>query len=155
MDVHSHAFFFNRTGHCAYTGFFGTGIFLEDRENSVKSPFKKIEEKKLLSSVEKLGVLSKLESAGITLSKIEESGLLSTAEKLGLLGFAEEFLVSDPAAVASGALPFVVLAIGSAAFIPHDNAVTSIVSYTLATVFAGVATAALAGGFLLAGLQEE
>lgn len=42
-------------------GFFGTGLFLEDKEQSAKSAFKKIEEKKLLSTVEKTGILSKLE----------------------------------------------------------------------------------------------
>lgn len=136
-------------------GFFGTGIFLEDRETSAKSPFKKIEEKKLLSSVEKLGLLSKLEAAGITLSKIEQSKLLSTAEKLGALELAEKFLVAEPAAVASSALPFVVLAVGSAALIPHDNTITTAISYTLASVFAGVATVSVVGGFFLASLQEE
>jgi hypothetical protein len=35
--------------------------------------------------VEKLGLLSKAEKAGFTLSKIEESGLLSFAESSGVL----------------------------------------------------------------------
>jgi hypothetical protein len=143
------------TVHLSLTGFFGTGYFLEDRETSSKSAFKKIEEKKLLSSVEKLGILSKLESAGLTLGKIEQAGLLSTAERLGLLAVAEDLLVAEPAAVASGALPFIVLAIASAVLIPHDNGVAAFLSYSMAATFAGVGTAALAGGFLLAGLQED
>jgi len=37
------------------------------------------------AQVEKLGLLSKAEKAGFTLSKIEESGLLSFAESSGVL----------------------------------------------------------------------
>jgi hypothetical protein len=40
---------------------------------------------RLFLQVEKLGLLSKLESAGFTLSKIEEAGLLTYAEKSGVL----------------------------------------------------------------------
>ena len=136
-------------------GFFGTCLFLEDREESGKSAFKKIEEKKLLSTVEKAGLLSKLEKAGITLSKIEKLGLLSTAEKLGLLSVAEDVLTGNPATLAAGALPFVVLAVMSASLIPHDNGIESALSYGLALTFTGVAGALLAGGFIVAGLQEE
>ena len=35
--------------------------------------------------MEELGLLSKLEASGLTLSKIEQSGLLSKAEKSGVL----------------------------------------------------------------------
>lgn len=136
-------------------GFFGTGLFLEDREVSNKSAYKKIEEKKLLSSVEKLGLLSQLEKSGLTLSKIEQSGLLSTAERLGALSLAEDLLTANPATIASGSLPFIVLAIASAALIPHDSGIASAVSYTLALTFTGVATAALAGGFIVAAIQED
>jgi hypothetical protein len=38
-------------------GFFTNGLFLEDKETSSTSVYKKIEKKKLLSSVEKLGLL--------------------------------------------------------------------------------------------------
>lgn len=136
-------------------GFFSTGYFLEDSEVSSKSAYKKIEEKKLLSAVEKMGLLSKLESSGLTLSKIEQAGLLSTAERLGLLSIAEDLLTANPATIASGSLPFVVLAIAAAALIPHDNGVTAAISYTLAATFTGVATAALAGGFIVAAIQED
>jgi len=137
------------------TGFFGTGLFVEDREVSSKSAYKKIEEKKLLSTVEKMGLLTKLEESGLTLTKIEQSGLLSTAEKLGLLSIAEDLLTANPATVASGAVPFVVLAIAAATLIPHDNTLVSIISYTLAATFTGVATTAVVGGFVLAAIQEE
>lgn len=136
-------------------GFFGTGLFLEDKEESSKSAFKKIEEKKLLSTVEKAGILSKLEGAGLTLTKIEQSGLLSTAERLGLLGVAEDVLTGNPATLAAGALPFVVLAILSAVLIPHDNGLETGLSYGLAITFSGVATTLLASGFIVAGLQDD
>lgn len=136
-------------------GFFGTGIFLEDREASSKSPFRQIEEKGLLSAVEKAGILSKLEAAGFTLSKIEQSRLLSTAERLGLLSVAEDLLTSNPATIASGSIPFIVLSIAALVFVPHDNAVSAVLSYTASAMFAGVATAALAGGFIVAAIQED
>lgn len=136
-------------------GFFGTGLFLEDREDSSKSAFKKIEEKKLLSSLEQAGILSKLEKAGFTLTKIEQAGLLSTAENLGLLSLAEDLLTANPATIASGSLPFIVAAIASLSLIPHDNGVTTFLSYALGATFAGVATAAVVGGFVVAALQEE
>jgi hypothetical protein len=47
-----------------------------------------MEEKKLLSFVEKAGLLSKAEAAGVTLSKVEELKLLSTAEKCARLALA-------------------------------------------------------------------
>eukprot|EP00890_Picochlorum_soloecismus_P000884 jgi/Picsp_1/1797/NSC_05265-R1_protein len=136
-------------------GFFGTGLFLEDKEQSAKSAFKKIEEKKLLSTVEKTGILSKLEKSGLTLSKIEKAGLLSTAERLGLLSIAEDVLTGNPATLAAGALPFVVLSVMSASLIPHDNGIETSISYGMAAVFAGIATTLLAGGFIVAGLQED
>lgn len=136
-------------------GFFGTGLFLEDRESSSKSPFRQIEEKKLLSAVEKAGILSKLEAAGFTLTKIEQSGLLSTAERLGLLSVAEDLLTANPATIASGSIPFIVLSIASLVFIPHDNAALAALSYTVGATFAGVATTALVGGFVVAAIQED
>jgi len=136
-------------------GFFGTGLFLEDSEVSSKSAFKKIEEKKLLSTVEKAGLLSTLEKSGFTLSKIEKAGLLSTAENLGLLALAEDVLTGNPATLASNALPFIVLAVLSAALIPHDNAVEAFLSYGLSLTFVGVATGFLVGGFVVAAIQED
>jgi hypothetical protein len=105
--------------------------------------------------VEKAGVLSKLDKAGFTLSKIESAKLLSTAENLGLLSLAEDVLTGDPATLAAGALPFVVLAIASASLIPHDSGLAAALSYTLAATFTGVAGAALVGGFVVAAIQEE
>ena len=137
------------------SGPFGIGLFAEDRETSTKSAFKKIEEKKLLSGLESAGILSKLEKSGLTLTKIEQSGLLSTAENLGLLSVAEDLLTANPATIASGSLPFIVAAILSLALIPHDNGITTFLSYSLGATFAGVGTAAVVTGFILAAIQEE
>lgn len=131
------------------------GIFAEDSEVATKSAYKSIEDKKLLSAVEKSGLLSKLEGAGLTLTKIEQSGLLSTAENLGLLALAEDLLTANPATIASGAIPFVVLAVLSASLIPHDSGLTSALSYGLAATFSGLAAGLLAGGFVLSAIQEE
>lgn len=136
-------------------GFFGTGLFLEDSETSSKSAFKKLEDKKILSTVEKAGLLSALEKSGFTLSKIEKAGLLSTAEDLGLLALAEDVLTGNPATLASNALPFVVLSVMSAALIPHDNSIETFLSYGLSLTFVGVATGFLVGGFVVSALQEE
>ena len=53
-------------------GFWGTGLFLEDSEASSKSAFKKIEDKKLLSAVEKAGLLSSGCDASITIPGCED-----------------------------------------------------------------------------------
>ena len=98
-----------------------------------------MEEKKLLSFVEKAGLLSQAEKAGITLKKVEELKLLSTAAKcvaaprslsrprsradalrcfsrsLGLLSLAESAASTDGALISSLSLPFVAIAIGA----PH------------------------------------
>ena len=109
----------------------------------------------MLSSVEKAGILSKLEKSGLTLSKIESAGLLSTAERLGLLAVAEDVLTGNPATLASNALPCIVLAVLAASLIPHDNAIESFISYSLALTFAGVASAFVVGGFVVAAIQED
>lgn len=44
-----------------------------------------VEKLRLLSKLESAGLLSALEKGGFTLSKIEKAGLLTTAEKLGVL----------------------------------------------------------------------
>jgi len=137
------------------TGFWGTGLFLEDQESSGSSVWKKIEKKKLLSSVEKSGLLSKAEGAGLTLSKIEKLGLLSTAEKLGLLTLAEDALSSDPGSIAALSMPCIVAAILSASLIPHDSSVTTFISYALALVSSGAAGVFFIGGFVISFLQEE
>uniref|UniRef100_A0A0D3EQL4 Uncharacterized protein n=1 Tax=Oryza barthii TaxID=65489 RepID=A0A0D3EQL4_9ORYZ len=64
---------------------FGAGIFAEGSEEVEVDVFKKLERRKVLSTVEKAGLLSRAEELGVTLSSLEELGLLSKAEDLGLL----------------------------------------------------------------------
>lgn len=140
----------------AWTKGIGTiGYLSEDKEKSAPNMLRQLEKKKVLSSVEKLGLLSAAEKAGLSLSKIEKLGLLSTAERLGLLSLADEVLVTEPGKISSLSLPFIVASIGAAALIPHDNGLEVVLSYTLATVFSGVAFALFVAGFVIKGLQED
>ncbi|MCO5584297.1 hypothetical protein L7F22_038221 [Adiantum nelumboides] len=79
------------------------------------------DEEELLSHVEKESLLSKAESAGLTLSSIEKMGLLSKAEDLCLLTFAVSFAISSPQLLASLSLPFIVLAIVTLVVILDDS----------------------------------
>lgn len=56
----------------------------EDDIMAKPSLLKNVQQMRLLSKAEKLGLLSLLEGAGLSLTKIEELGLLSTAEKVGM-----------------------------------------------------------------------
>nr|PNR27729.1 hypothetical protein PHYPA_029881 [Physcomitrium patens] len=85
---------------------FGAGVFAENTETESVDIVKKLE-KKLLSQVEKAGLLSKAESLGVSLSQIEKLGLLSKAEDLGLLTLAEKFVTTSPASLASVKFPSV------------------------------------------------
>lgn len=131
------------------------GYLLEDKEKASPNVFKQLEKKKILSSVESLGLLSAAEKAGLSLSKIESMGLLSTAERLGALSFAEELLVSDPGKITSASLPFIVAGIASLSLIPHDNGLEAALSYGLGATFLAVAGALFIGGFVVKGLQDE
>lgn len=72
-----------------------------------------MEEKKLLSFVEKAGLLSAAEKAGLSLQKVEQLKLLSTAESLGLLSLAESAATTDGAVIASLGIPFFALGCGA------------------------------------------
>ncbi|KFM22975.1 hypothetical protein F751_0333 [Auxenochlorella protothecoides] len=134
---------------------FGAGYFAEEKDVSPSSMYRKIEKKKVLSGVERLGLLSKAEKAGLTLTKIEQLGLLGAAENLGLLSLAERLLVSDPGLITSASIPALVLSILAAALIPHDTALTSIISYLISSLSLGVAAVLFITGFVVKGLQEE
>ncbi|EFN59966.1 hypothetical protein CHLNCDRAFT_133072 [Chlorella variabilis] len=135
---------------------FGTiGLFAEDREKSSVNIFKQVEKKKLLSTVEKAGLLTAAEKAGLSLGKIEKLGLLSTAERLGLLTLAEDLLTTDPGKISSASLPCFVAAIAALVFIPQDNALESVLAYTLSLGAGGLGAVLFIGGFLVKGLQDE
>ncbi|KAK9814674.1 hypothetical protein WJX72_009598 [[Myrmecia] bisecta] len=136
-------------------GFFGTGYFREEADQNVDSYLKRIEKKKILSGVEGLGLLSKAEKAGLTLTQIEKLGLLSTAERLGLLTTLEKLLVAEPGQVSSLSIPFLLATLGALVVIPDDNVALAVVKYTTAALLGGVAVTFFAGGFLLASLQDD
>lgn len=133
---------------------FGAGIFYEGSEDIEVDVFKKLEKRKVLSNVEKAGLLTKAEDLGLTLSSIERLGLLSKAEELGLLSLLETVAGSSPAALASAALPVLVAALAVIVLIPDDSAALVVVQYVVAGVLGAGAVGLLVGSVVLDGLQE-
>ncbi|CAH2040920.1 unnamed protein product [Thlaspi arvense] len=133
---------------------FGAGIFYEGSEDFEVDVFKKLEEKKVLSNVEKAGLLSKAEELGLTLSSIEKLGVFSKAEELGLLSLLEKAASFSPSALASAALPALVAAILAIVLIPDDSAGLVAVQAVIAAAFGVGAAGLLVGSVVLGGLQE-
>lgn len=134
---------------------FGAGLFFEGSEELEVDVFKKLEKRKVLSNVEKAGLLSKAQDLGFTLSSIEKLGVLSKAEDLGLLSLLEKSASLSPAALASASLPLLVAAIAAFILIPHDSAALVAVQTVIAgTLFAGAAGLFI-GSVVLDGLQED
>ncbi|XP_023000865.1 uncharacterized protein LOC111495182 [Cucurbita maxima] len=133
---------------------FGAGIFYESSEDVEVDVFKKLETKKVLSNVEKAGLLSKAEELGFTLSSIEKLGVFSKAEEFGLLSLLEKVASASPSTLASLALPILVAALAAIVLIPDDSAPL----VALQAVVAGGLTLGAAGLFVgsvvLGGLQE-
>lgn len=134
---------------------FGAGIFTEGSEEVEVDVFKKLEKRKVLSNVEKAGLLSKAEDLGLTLSSIEKFGFLSKAEQLGLLSLLERAANSSPSVLASVAIPFFVAAIATIVIIPDDSLPLIAAQAIIAGAFALGATGLLVGSVLLGGLQES
>ncbi|XP_021761676.1 uncharacterized protein LOC110726507 [Chenopodium quinoa] len=133
---------------------FGAGLFFEGSEEVQVDVFKKLENRKVLSNVEKAGLLSKAEDLGFTLSSIEKLGVLSKAEDLGLLSLLENFASLSPAALASASLPLLVAAIAAVVLIPDDtSALVATQAVVAGTLFAGAAGLFI-GSVVLDGLQE-
>nr|XP_043615357.1 uncharacterized protein LOC122587296 [Erigeron canadensis] len=133
---------------------FGAGIFFEGSEQVDVDVFKKLEKRKVLSNVEKSGLLSKAEELGFTLSSIEKLGILSKAEELGLLSLLENVAGYSPAALASAALPVLVAAILAVVLIPDDSTALVVAQTVLAGTFVATATGLFVGSIVLEGLQE-
>eukprot|EP00241_Pyramimonas_parkeae_P011491 CAMPEP_0114251212 /NCGR_PEP_ID=MMETSP0058-20121206/15150_1 /TAXON_ID=36894 /ORGANISM="Pyramimonas parkeae, CCMP726" /LENGTH=187 /DNA_ID=CAMNT_0001364999 /DNA_START=36 /DNA_END=599 /DNA_ORIENTATION=- len=134
--------------------YFGTGLFVEDKDPQDGNYLKKIEEKKLLSTVEGLGLLSLAEKNGLTLSKIEKLGLLSTVEKLGLLSLADKALSTEGATIAALALPAFLVAFLAIVVIPDSNTALLVGQYSIAFVFLGLATIFLVVGNVINTINE-
>ncbi|GJU00387.1 hypothetical protein Tco_1110725 [Tanacetum coccineum] len=133
---------------------FGAGIFFEGSEEIEVDVFKKLEKRKVLSNVEKAGLLSKAEELGLTLSSIEKLGILSKAEELGLLSLLEKVAGFSPAALASASLPILVAAILAVVLIPDDSSVLVVAQTVVASTLAATATGLFVGSIVLEGLQE-
>ncbi|KAL0335647.1 UNVERIFIED_CONTAM: hypothetical protein Scaly_1436500 [Sesamum calycinum] len=133
---------------------FGAGIFYEGSEELDVDVFKKLEKRKVLSTVEKAGLLSKAEELGVTLSSIEKLGLLSKAEELGLLSLLEKTAGVSPSALASAALPILVAAVVAVVVIPDDSAVLVAAQAVIGGLLAVGGVGLFVGSLVLGGLQE-
>uniref|UniRef100_J3L1E3 DUF1118 domain-containing protein n=1 Tax=Oryza brachyantha TaxID=4533 RepID=J3L1E3_ORYBR len=134
---------------------FGAGIFAEGSEEVDVDVFRKLEKRKVLSTVEKAGLLSKAEGLGLTLSSLEELGLLSKAEDLGLLSLAETAAGARPSALASVSLPLLVAAVAAVVVVPDDSAALVALQAVFAALLLAAAAGLFVGSVVLAGLQES
>ncbi|RWR95153.1 hypothetical protein CKAN_02448100 [Cinnamomum micranthum f. kanehirae] len=134
---------------------FGAGIFFEGSEEVNVDVFKKLEKKRVLSNVEKAGLLSKAEEFGLTLSSIEKLGFFSKAEELGLLSLLERTASFSPSVLASVSLPLFVAAIAAVVLIPDDSAALVALKAALAAAFGIGAAGLIVGSVVLDGLQES
>ncbi|XP_062203388.1 uncharacterized protein LOC133905576 [Phragmites australis] len=134
---------------------FGAGLFAEGSEEVSVDVFKKLERRKVLSTVEKAGLLSKAEELGVTLSSLERLGLLSKAEDLGLLSLVETAAGTSPSVLASISLPLLVAAVAAVVVVPDDSAALVAVQAVVAAVLAAGAAGLFVGSVVLAGLQES
>ncbi|KAL6615027.1 hypothetical protein ACP70R_037297 [Stipagrostis hirtigluma subsp. patula] len=134
---------------------FGAGIFAEGSEEVTVDVFKKLERRKVLSGVEKAGLLSKAEELGVTLSSLEKAGLLSKAEDLGLLSLVEAAAGASPSALASTSLPLLVAAVAAVVVVPDDSAALVALQAVVAALLSAGAAGLFVGSVVLAGLQES
>ncbi|XP_072956542.1 uncharacterized protein [Typha angustifolia] len=134
---------------------FGAGIFTEGSEEVTVDVIKKLEKRKVLSGVEKAGLLSKAEELGLTLSSIEKLGFFSKAEELGLLSLLENAATVSPSVLASVSLPLLVAAIAVIVIIPDDSTVLVAAQAVLAAAFGVGAAGLFVGSVVLGGLQES
>ncbi|XP_043687093.1 uncharacterized protein LOC122638274 [Telopea speciosissima] len=133
---------------------YGAGIFVEGTEEVEVDVFKKLEEKKVLSNVEKAGLLSKAEELGFTLSSIEKLGFFSKAEELGLLSLVEKAVSLSPSTLASLSLPLLVAALAVIVVIPDDSGVLIALQTAFAAALGVGAVGFLVMSIVLDGLQE-
>ncbi|GFP80118.1 hypothetical protein PHJA_000155200 [Phtheirospermum japonicum] len=133
---------------------FGAGLFYEGSQELEVDVFKKLEKRKVLSTVEKAGLLSKAEELGVTLSSIEKLGLLSKAEELGLLSLLENTAGVSPSVLASAALPVLVAAVVAVVVIPDDSVALLAVQAVIGGLLAVGGVGLFVGSLVLEGLQE-
>ncbi|WOK97963.1 hypothetical protein Cni_G06671 [Canna indica] len=134
---------------------YGAGLFAEGGEEVSVDVVKKLETRKVLSGVEKAGLLSKAEEFGVTLSSIERLGFLSKAEELGLLSLLERAAGFSPSVLASVSLPLLVAAVAAIVLIPDDSAALVAAQIFLAAALGVGAAGLFVGSVVLGGLQES
>ena len=134
---------------------FGAGLFAEASEDVEVDIVKKLEKRKVLSGVEKAGLLSKAERLGLTLSSIEKLGFFSKAEELGLLSLVETAATFSPSVLASVSLPLFLAALLAIVVIPDDSAALVVVQAVLAAALGVGAAGLFVGSIVLEGLQES
>jgi len=134
---------------------FGAGLFAEASEDVEVDIVKKLEKRKVLSGVEKAGLLSKAERLGLTLSSIEKLGFFSKAEELGLLSLVETAATFSPSVLASVSLPLFLAALLAVVVIPDDSAALVAAQAVLAAALGLGAAGLFVGSIVLAGLQES
>lgn len=134
---------------------YGAGLFVEGSEEVSVDVVKKLEERKILSGVEKAGLLSKAEQLGFTLSSIEKLGFFSKAEELGLLSLLERFAGASPSTLASVSLPLLLAAVAAIVLIPDDSAALVAAQAAIAAALGVGAAGLFVGSVLLGGLQES
>ena len=86
---------------------------------------------------------------------MEDLKLLSTAEKLGVLSLLESAFAKDGATITSYSIPFFLGALGSLVLIPTDNVGFQVLHWGSAAVFFALFTTLFAGGFVIKSLQED
>lgn len=133
---------------------FGAGIFYEGSEEVEVDVFKILEKQKVLSNVEKAGLLSKAEELGFSLSSIEKLGVFSKAEELGLLSLLEKAAGVSPSALASASLPVLVAAVAAIVLIPDDSAELVALQAVVAVALGVGAFGLFVGSVVLGGFQE-
>ncbi|XP_038972485.1 uncharacterized protein LOC120104794 [Phoenix dactylifera] len=134
---------------------YGAGLFVEGSEEVSVDVVKKLEERKVLSGVEKPGLLSKAEQLGFTLSSIEKLGFFSKAEELGLLSFLERAAGVSPSVLASVSLPLLLAAVAAVVLIPDDSAALVAAQVVVVAALLIGAAGLFVGSVLLGGLQES
>lgn len=134
---------------------YGAGLFAEGSEEVTLDVVKELEKKKVLSNVERSGLLTKAEELGFTLSSIEELGLLSKAEQFGLLSLLEKTAGASPAVLASISLPLFLSALAVVILVPDDSSTLIAVQTVSALALSAGAAGFFIGSLVLEALQQE
>ena len=132
---------------------FGAGIFAEGSEEVSVDVFRKLERRKVLSTVERAGLLSRAEQLGVTLSSMERLGLLSKAEELGALSAATD--PGTPGALLALAAPLLAAGPAVVYLVPEEHAWQVALQAVAALVCVVGGAAAVAASTFVSRLQSS